>query len=345
MGSGPRQPAQKVGSQKRGSAGPQTPLTTAKDTPPGDALLSPPQRATSAYKGARCGAGAGSPHPHQPHPGHTVRGTPAAVPRGWAAERGTAPDTRGPSQRWQVNPPGDGPPPPPRHAAPTRRTSKMDSAGPPHPHTHAHSKWVVYPDTPFRGWAAGRGGAPDLRRPPNRRKAPPPGTPSRNPHGAQRRCGAGARSPRPHQPHPAHTGHGTPAAHPRGGAAGGGTAPDTRHPSQRWQATPPGGGSPTNPAARGPHRPRKPRGQYWAPTSHTRAHSKWLAGPNSPPRERAAGGGEAPEQTPPTAVKGVELVLGPHARIGRAQDTQTARLGGRVTEGGRAPDTGLPSQR
>ena len=39
----------------------------------------------------------------------------------------------------------------------------------------------------------------------------------------------------------------TPAAHPRGGVAGGGTAPDTRRPSQRWQATPPPGTAPRHP--------------------------------------------------------------------------------------------------
>ena len=58
------------------------PITTAKGTPSGDALPPPPQRATPACKGARCGAGAGSPGPHQPHPGHTGRGTPAARPEG-----------------------------------------------------------------------------------------------------------------------------------------------------------------------------------------------------------------------------------------------------------------------
>ena len=45
-------------------------------TPPGDALPPPPQRATPARKGARCGASAGSTRPHRPHPGHTGRGTP-----------------------------------------------------------------------------------------------------------------------------------------------------------------------------------------------------------------------------------------------------------------------------
>ena len=72
---------------------------------PGDALPPPPQRATPARKGARCGAGAGSTRPHRPHLGHTGRGTPAARPRGRAAGGGTAPDIRRPSQRWQATPP------------------------------------------------------------------------------------------------------------------------------------------------------------------------------------------------------------------------------------------------
>ena len=58
---------------------------------------------------------------------------------------------------------------------------------------------------------------------------------------------------RPHQRHPGHTGRGTPAARPRGRAAGGGTAPDTRRPSQQWQAAPPPGMAPHHPAARSPH--------------------------------------------------------------------------------------------
>ena len=145
--------------------------------PPGDALPPPPQRATPARKGARCGAGAGSTRPHRPHPGHTGRGTLAARSRGRAAGGGTAPDTRRPSQRWKAPPPGDALPPPPQRATPARKGA---------------------------------------------------------------RCGAGAGSTRPHRPHPGHMGRRTLAARSRGRAAGGGTAPDTRRPSQRWQAPPPG---------------------------------------------------------------------------------------------------------
>ena len=141
---------------------------------------------TPARKGARCGAGAGSPRPHRPHPGHTGRGTLAARSRGRAVGGGTAPDTRRPSQRWQASPPGDGPPPPPRHAAPTGHAGQGDSVGPPHPHTLAHSTWVADPNSPPSGRAVGGGTAADLRRPSQWWKAPPPGMPFRHPQSEQR---------------------------------------------------------------------------------------------------------------------------------------------------------------
>ena len=156
-------------------------------TPPGDPFPPPPQRATPARKGARCGAGAWSPRSHRPHPGHTGRGTLAARSRGWAAGGGTAPDTRRPSQRWQAIPPGDDPPPSLRHAAPTGHAGQGDSVGPLHRHTRAHSTWVADPNSPPSGRAVGGGTAPDLRRPLQWWKAPPPGTPFRHPHSEQRR--------------------------------------------------------------------------------------------------------------------------------------------------------------
>ena len=275
--------------------GPQTPLTMVEGTPPGDALPPPPQRAMPARKGARCGAGAGSPRPHQPQPGHTGRGTPAVRSRGRAARGGTAPDTRRPSQRWKAAPPGDAPPPPPQRATPARKGA---------------------------------------------------------------RCGAGAGSPRPHRPHPGHTGRGTLAARSRGRAAGGGTAPDTRRPSQRWQASPPRDGPPPPPrhAARTGH-----AGQgdsVGPPHPHTRAHSTWVADPNSPPRGRAVGGGTAPdlrrpsqwwkapppgtpfrhphsEQRRPARAHAVGPVLGPHARMDGTRDTRVAEPRPPAPEDGR----------
>ena len=107
------------------------------------------------------------------------------------------------------------------------------------------------------------------------------------------RCGAGAGSSRPHRPHPGHTGRGTPAARPRGRAAGGGTAPDTRRPSQRLEATPPGDSPPP------PPRHSAPTGYAGQGDSvgppHCRTHSTWVADPNSTPSGRAVGEGGAPD--------------------------------------------------
>ena len=475
-------------------------------SPPADALRPPPQRATPARKGARCGAGAESPRPHRPHPGHTGRCTPAARPRGRAAGGGTAPDTRRPSQRWQATPPGDGPPPPPRHAAPTVHAGQGDSVGPPHPHAGAHSMWVAGPNSPPSGRAVRGGGAPDHRRPSQRWKAspqecpsatptasnagpqgrtlwgrcwvprphrphpgqrvaeprlptpedgrlgegqrltpdaphnggrpPPQGTAPHHPHGTQppqgmqakgtvlgphtqtpaptargwrtqtarpvggqsgegkrltsdaphnggrhpppgdalppppqratparkgARYGAGAGSPGPHRPHPGHTGRGTPAARPRGRAAGGGTAPDTRRPSQRWQDTSPGDSSPPPPRHAAPTGSAGQGDSGGLPHPHARARSMWVADPNSPPSGRGVGGGGAPdlrrpsqrwkapppgtpfrhhhcEQRRPARAHAVGPVLGPHAHTNRTRDTRVAEP--RLP----APEDGQPGQ-
>ena len=145
-------------------------------------------------------------------------------------------------------PPGDALPPAPRRATPARRGARCGaSAGSPRPHRprpgHTGRGTLT---ARSRGQTAGGGTAPDAGRPSQRWKTPPPGnalppppqraTPARK--GAP--CGAGAGSTRPHRPHPGHTGRGTLAARSRGRAAGGGTAPDTRRPSQRWKAPPRG---------------------------------------------------------------------------------------------------------
>ena len=129
-------------SRGRDSAWPQTPLTMVEGTPPGDALPPPPQRATPARKGARCGAGAGSPRSHRPHPGHTGCGSLAARSSGRAAAGGTAPDTRRPSQRWQATPPGTAP----HHPRGTQPPQGMQARGTVlGPHTHT-------PAPTARGW-------------------------------------------------------------------------------------------------------------------------------------------------------------------------------------------------
>ena len=68
----------------------------------------------------------------------------------------------------------------PRHAPHRHHTHRT------HPHPR-YSTWPASPSSPPKGRAAGGGGAPDPRRPSERRTATPPVKPYRHPHGVQRR--------------------------------------------------------------------------------------------------------------------------------------------------------------
>ena len=323
-------------------------------TPPGDVLPPPPQRATPACKGARCGAGAESPRPHRPHPGHTGRGTLAARSRGRAAGGETAPDTRRPSQRWQATPPGYGPPHHPRGTQPPQGMQAKGTVLGPHTHTPAPTArgWRTPTARPV-GRQSGEGQRLTSDAPHNGGRQPPRGCPSASPPASNAgpqgsalwgRCW----SPRSHRPHPGQTGRGTLAARFRGRGAGGGTAPDTRHPSQRWQATPPGDDPPPPQRHAAPTGHAAQRDSVGPPHQHTPgAHSTWVADPNSPPSGRAVPGGGAlyprrpsqwwkvpppgtplrhphSEQRRPARVHAVGPVLGPHARTNRTRDTRVA---------------------
>ena len=397
-------------------------------TPPGDALPPPPQRATPARKGTRCGAGAGSTRPHRPRPGHAGRGTLAARSGGRAAGEGTAPDTRRPSQRWKAPPPGT---PFRRPHSEQRRPARAHAVGPvlgPHARIdRTRDTRVAEPclhapedERPREGQRLTPGA------PHNGGRQPPPGTPFRHPHSEQRRparahavgpvlgpharidrtrdtrvaepwlhapedqrpgkgqrltpgaphnggrhpprgrtpppppqravsarkgarCEAGAGSTRPHRPRPGHSGHGTLAARYEGRAAGGGTAPDTRRPSQRWKAPPPGDALPpppqrATPARKGarcgagagstcPHRPHpghtgrgtlaarsggRAAGEGTAPDTR-RPSQRWKAPPPGTPFRHPHS-----EQRWPARAHDVGPVLGPHARIDRTRDTRVA---------------------
>ena len=237
------------------------------------------------------------PMPAPAHPGHTGRGTPAARPRGRAAGGGTAPDTRCPSQRWQATPPGDGPPPPLRHAAPTGHARQGDSVGPPHPHTRAQSTWVADPNSPPSGRAVGRGGAPDLRRPSQRWKTPPPGTPFRHAHSEQHRparahavepvLGPRARTDRTRNTRVAEPR--LPAPEIRRSGDGQRLTPDAPHNGDR--PPPPGDGPPPPPRHAAPTGRAGQGNSVGPPHAHARAHSTWVADPDSPPSRRGVGGG------------------------------------------------------
>ena len=77
-------------------------------------------------------------------------------------------------------------------------------------------------------------------------------------------------------------------------AAGGGTAPDTRRPSQRWQATPPGDGPSPPPRHAAPTGHAGQGDSVGLPHPHTRAHSTWVADPNSPPVWAGSRGRDTP---------------------------------------------------
>ena len=271
---------------------------------------------------------------------------------------GTAPDTRRPSKRRQANPPGDGPPPPPRHAAPTGHASQGDSAGPPHPHPRAHSKWMADPDSPLRERAVGGGGAPDLRRPSERQRASPPGTPFRRPHSAQRRLVRAHAAGPVLGPHSRTNGtRDTRVAETRMPAS------EDGRPGEGQRLTPHTPDNGGRPASRG--RPvTTPTGHasQWdsagPPHSHTRAHSTWRPDPDSPSRGCAIGAGGAPDLrrpsqqrkapppgTPfrhphsrPASAHAVGRVLGAYARTNRTRDTRAAEPRRPAPENGRPGD-------
>ena len=197
------------------------------------------------------------------------------------------------------------------------------------------------------------------------------------------RWGPDVGSPRPRRPHPGHTGRGTLAACSRGRAAGEGTAPDTRRPSQWWRAPPPGT------PFRHPHsEQRRPAGAHAVGpvlgphactdrTRDTRVAEPWLPVPEDgrpgegqrlTPDTPRNGGRPPPPGTapahhrgtkPPQGMQAKGTVLGPHtntpAPTARGWRTRKARpVGGQSGEGqrltsdapnkgGRHPPRGRPS--
>ena len=303
--------------------------------------------------GARSGAGPGSPRPYRPHPGHTGRGTLTARPRGRAAGGGTAPDTRRPSQRWQATPPGDGHLPPPRHAAPTGHAGQGDSVGPPHPHTRANSTWVADPNSPPSGRAVGGGGAPDLRRPSQRWKAPPTGTPFRHPHSEQRRparahavgpvLGPHARTDLTRDKQVAEPR--LPALEDERPGEGQPLTPDA---PQNGGRPPPPGTAPHHPRGTQPPQGMQAKGTVMGPHTHTPATTAcgWRTSTARQvggqfgegerlTRDAPHNGGRHPppgmpfrhphsEQRRPARAHAVGPVLGPHTRTNRTRDTRVA---------------------
>ena len=154
--------------------------------------------------------------------------------------------------------------------------------------------------------------------------------------------------------------------------AGGGTAPDTRRPSQRWQATPPGDGPPPAPRHVAPTGQAGQGDSVGPPHPHTRAHSTSVADPRLPaPEDGRPGegqrlnsdaphnGGRQPTRGHPSAIPTASNA-GPQGRTlwGRCwvplphrphpghmrRGTLAARSRGQAVGGGTAPDLRCPSQ-
>ena len=318
-------------------------------TPPGNALPPAPQRATPARKGARCGAGAGSPRPHRPYPGHTGRGTLAARSRGRAAGGGTAPDTRRPSQLWQASPPGTAPHHPCGMQPPQGMQGEETVLGS-HTHTPAPTApgWRTPTARPVGG-QSGEGQRLISDAPHNGGRHPPPGTHLRHPHSEQRRparvhavglvLGPHARTDRdtrvtePWLPAPEDGRPGEGQRLTRGAAHNGG------------RPSPPGT-PPHHPRGTQPPQVMQAKGTVLGPHIHTPAPTarRWRT-PTGRPQGRAVGGGTAPglrrpsqwwkapppgtpfrhphsEQRRPARAHTVGPVLGPHARTDRTRDAR-----------------------
>ena len=204
----------------------------------------------------------------------------------------------GEGQRLTPDAPHNGGRPPPPGTAPhqprgTQPPQGMQAKGTvlgPHTHTPAPTaRGCRTPTAPPVGREVGGGRAPDLRRPSQRWKAPPPGTPFRRPHSEQRRparahavgpvLGPQARTNRTRDTRVAEL---WPLA-PGDGQPGEGQrlTPDAPH---SGGSPPPQGRPPTTPAARSPHRACRPRGQCWAPT------------PRHPRPQHVGGGPQQPAQ-------------------------------------------------
>ena len=184
---------------------------------------------------------------------------------------GTAPDTRRPSQRWKAPPPGT----PFRHPhSEQRRPARAHAVGPvlgPHAHidrtrdTQVAEPWLHAPEDerPGKGQRP-TPGAPHNggRHPPRGRHSAIPVASSVGPQGRTLwdRCWVHT---------PASTAPGTLGSRNPGctlrrtSAAGGGTAPDTRRPSQRWKAPPRGRPSATPTASNAGPQGRTLWGRCW----------------------------------------------------------------------------------
>ena len=222
-----------------------------------------------------------------------------------AEPRLPSPEDRRPGEGQRLTPdaPHNGGRPPPRGRTPTTPMARSPHRacrprGPrwaPTPTRLRPQHRVADPNSPCSGWAVGGGGAPDLRRPSQQLKAPPPGTPFRNPHCEQRRptrahavgpvLGPHARTDRTRDIRVAEPR--LPSPEDRRPGEGQRLTPDAPHNGGR---PPPRGRPSTTPTARSPHRACRPRGQCWTPRP-THPHPQHVGGRPQQPAQWAGSRG------------------------------------------------------
>ena len=161
---------------------------------------------------------------------------------------------------------------------------------------HTHRTHPTSPSSPPSGRAVGGGTAPDLRRPSQWWKAPPPGTPFRHLHSEQRRparahavgpvLGPHARTDRNRETRVAERR--LPAPEGRRPGEGQRLTPDAPHNGGR--PPPPRDAPPPTPVARSPHRASRPRGRCWAPTPTHPRPQQVGGGPQQPAQWAGSGG-------------------------------------------------------
>ena len=246
---------------------------------------------------------------HRHHAHRTQPTSPGSPPSSGRAVGGrTAPDLRRPSQWWKAPPPGT----PFRHPhSEQRRPARAHAVGlvlGPHARTNRTrdtrdaEPWLPAPED----GRPGEGQRLTPGAPHNGGKRPPPGTPFRHPHSEQRQparahavgsvLGPHARINRTRD---------TLVAEPRlpapeNGRAGGGQRLTPGAPHNGCRPPPPRGRPPTTPATAAPTGHAGQGDSVGPPHPHGRAHSTWVADPNSPPNGRAVGGGTAPDLRRPS---------------------------------------------
>ena len=234
-----------------------------------------------------------------------------------AAPRLPAPEDGRPGEGQRLTPgaPHNGgrPPPPgtaPHHPRGTQPPQGMQAKGTvlgPHTRTPAPTaRGWRNPTARPEGGQSGEGERLTPDAPHNGERHPPRGRPSATPTASN--AGPQGRTlwgrcwvPTPAPTVPRTHGSRNPGYPPqRTGGRGRDSAPDTRRPSHRWQATPPGDGPPPPPRHAAPTGHAGQGDSAGPPHPQTRAHSTWVADPDSPPRGRAVGGGGAPDLRRPS---------------------------------------------